>query len=410
MCDLKKPTFIPAVTQETRRKKLWQIDSSFYCAILGTCLTIVDLEKVARQCKISVEPNISDYDLHRMFVSTAHSSCPSTRQLNKLLDKKYRTAINQLVKCRCPKELEVRWEQALEAGQVAGLFWAISTHPFASNELLERVYGEVHMLSHLAGASNRQDLQQLKGAKRQLQQSQQLQSEAKRAHHAQLSAKELKIKALEEEVLKLIQRAACSKKAPQQDQLELEKKLDSVARHADWAEQKLLTAEMQLTESAHKIKGLQEVLAEVQADKEAAEYALAKALELNTHERLPRGSDLNGKQIAYIGGRTSLSPHFRSLVERCNGKFSFHDGGQEDSRANLTCALNGADMVFCPIDCVSHDACLRVKRFCKQNAKTFVPLRSSGLSAFTRGLHLATAPPQDHCLSIPSTANPTQEH
>lgn len=410
MCDLKKPTFTPVTSHDIKRKKLWQIDSSFYCAILGTCLTIADLEKVARQCKLSIEPNLSDYDLHRMFVSTANSSCSSTRQLNKLLDKKYRTAINQLTKYRCPGDIEARWNQALDDGQVAGLFWAISTHPFSSSSLLDRVYGEVHMLSHLAGSSNRMDIQQLKSVKQQLRHTQQSQIEIKRAHQAQLSTKKQQIQSLEETILKLIQKAAHPAITPQQDQLELKKKLDNIARHADWTEQKLVKTEMQLAESVHKTKGLQEMLSEAQADKEAAEYALAKTLEVNTHDQLPEGGDLNGKQIAYIGGRTSLSPHFRSLVERCNGKFSFHDGGQEDSRANLTCALNSADMVFCPIDCVSHDACLRVKRFCKQNAKTFVPLRSSGLSAFTRELHLATSTPQDHSHLLPPTANPSREH
>jgi hypothetical protein len=73
-------------------------------------------------------------------------------------------------------------------------------------------------------------------------------------------------------------------------------------------------------------------------------------------------------------------------VERLHGQFEHHDGGVEESRANLQCLLSKADMVFCPIDCVSHDACLKVKRFCKQNAKAFIPLHSSGLSSFAREL------------------------
>jgi hypothetical protein len=42
--------------------------------------------------------------------------------------------------------------------------------------------------------------------------------------------------------------------------------------------------------------------------------------------------------------------------------------------------------VFCPVDCISHDACQRVKRCCKRNNTPFVPLRSSGVSGLIRGL------------------------
>ena len=90
--------------------------------------------------------------------------------------------------------------------------------------------------------------------------------------------------------------------------------------------------------------------------------------------------------MLYVGGRSTLTPHLRSLVESSNGRFAHHDGGLEESRAGLHCSLSGADMVFCPVDCVSHDACLRVKQHCRQQDKPFIPLRSSGISAFAAGL------------------------
>ncbi|MFN8719368.1 MAG: DUF2325 domain-containing protein [Rhodospirillales bacterium] len=40
------------------------------------------------------------------------------------------------------------------------------------------------------------------------------------------------------------------------------------------------------------------------------------------------------------------------------------------------------DLVFCPIDCISHDACRRAKQLCKRLRKPFVPLRSSGSAGF----------------------------
>ena len=98
-----------------------------------------------------------------------------------------------------------------------------------------------------------------------------------------------------------------------------------------------------------------------------------------------------------MGGRSTLTPHLRSLVELSNGRFAYHDGGLEERRSGLHCSLAGADMVFCPVDCISHDACLRVKRYCRQQAKPFIPLRSSGLSAFAAGL-------RDSCRSVASNS------
>ena len=99
--------------------------------------------------------------------------------------------------------------------------------------------------------------------------------------------------------------------------------------------------------------------------------------------------DLCGRRIAYVGGRAGAVSHFRALVESLNGRFSHHDGGIDDNIARLGGVLNQADVVLCPVDCVSHGACLKAKTFCKQAAKPFVPLRTAGLSSLVRGLHQA---------------------
>jgi hypothetical protein len=48
--------------------------------------------------------------------------------------------------------------------------------------------------------------------------------------------------------------------------------------------------------------------------------------------------------------------------------------------------VDRADFVLCPIDCVSHQACLKVKVLCRRRAKPFVPLRSSSASSFARAI------------------------
>jgi hypothetical protein len=70
----------------------------------------------------------------------------------------------------------------------------------------------------------------------------------------------------------------------------------------------------------------------------------------------------------------------------------FHDGGIEDRHRLLAGMVSRADVVMFPVDCVSHEAALAVKRLCGNAAKPFVPLRSSGVSSFLAALeHLTVA-------------------
>jgi hypothetical protein len=74
------------------------------------------------------------------------------------------------------------------------------------------------------------------------------------------------------------------------------------------------------------------------------------------------------------------------LVERRGARFLHHDGGLEESLDAVTRGLCSVDAVVCPIDCVSHAACSKVKKACKRLGKQFTVLRSSGLSSFARGI------------------------
>jgi hypothetical protein len=82
----------------------------------------------------------------------------------------------------------------------------------------------------------------------------------------------------------------------------------------------------------------------------------------------------------------ALVPHIRSAIERRQGRLLHHDGGLEQAPKMLENLVIQADMVFCPLDCVSHSACLRVKRLCQRLDKPFLLLRSSGASSLVRVL------------------------
>ena len=93
------------------------------------------------------------------------------------------------------------------------------------------------------------------------------------------------------------------------------------------------------------------------------------------------GQDLCGKRILYVGGMHKLVQHYRRMIEQAGGSFMHHDGGKEIAKARLANMIGKADAVLCPVDCVSHDACLSVKKHCKQSNKPYFMMRGSGLSS-----------------------------
>ena len=133
-------------------------------------------------------------------------------------------------------------------------------------------------------------------------------------------------------------------------------------------------------------------VAELQSERNALEAALEKLLApecatCKDHEEFCPDFDLCNRCILYVGGRDRQCAGFRALVERRNGRFLHHDGGEGDGRQRLGSILCRADAVLCPVDCVSHDAVNRVKQFCKRHGKQLVFLPRSSLAAFTRGLY-----------------------
>jgi hypothetical protein len=116
-------------------------------------------------------------------------------------------------------------------------------------------------------------------------------------------------------------------------------------------------------------------------------------------------AQLEGRCILYVGGRCQLLPHLRLRAEACNACLLHHDGGQEESLQSLGGLVDRADAVFCPIDCVSHQACLKVKALCRRRAKPFVPLRSSSATCFARAIRaLHGTPPLEPPAIEPASA------
>ncbi|PYB73267.1 DUF2325 domain-containing protein [Rhizobium wuzhouense] len=92
------------------------------------------------------------------------------------------------------------------------------------------------------------------------------------------------------------------------------------------------------------------------------------------------------RSFLYVGGRDCQVAHLRQIATSHGAELIHHDGGLREAVSRIDTVLPSVDCVFCPIDCISHDACLRVKSGCKKFGKTFIPLRNGSKSSLERAL------------------------
>ncbi|MCM2438571.1 DUF2325 domain-containing protein [Agrobacterium vitis] len=99
-----------------------------------------------------------------------------------------------------------------------------------------------------------------------------------------------------------------------------------------------------------------------------------------------KGAQADIKSFLYVGGRDCQVAHLRQIATNFGAELIHHDGGLREAVSRIDTVLPSVDCVFCPIDCISHDACLRVKSGCKKFGKTFIPLRNGSKSSLERAL------------------------
>lgn len=100
----------------------------------------------------------------------------------------------------------------------------------------------------------------------------------------------------------------------------------------------------------------------------------------------PVPAGLSGRSFLYVGGRDCQVAHLRAIASSFGAELIHHDGGLREAVSRIDRVLPSVDCVFCPIDCISHDACSRVKSGCKKWNKAFIPLRNGSKSSLERAL------------------------
>jgi hypothetical protein len=183
-----------------KRLKIWQIQSSWLCSIIGTCLTPGDVDRILRRAGVRFQDDARAYDIHGFMVVRASERGRVGREINRILDEKYAATLRKVGGEPDQEGLAALWNDLCGRGLVARAYWAIMSHAHVGEELKVHAFGEVHMLSHFMGGYNRHSAKELWAAERRIQQLEGRLARSRRQSQETIAAREQRIGELEQEL------------------------------------------------------------------------------------------------------------------------------------------------------------------------------------------------------------------
>jgi len=388
-----------------QRARLAYLDPNVHCSIVGTCLTTAELRRlIPRHAPLLDRKHSTDLQIHHTAVELSTDGGAVAKELNKALDTRHALAIKKFRAASDESALTRLWQEALASGEVPGAYWALMTHPAVTSGLRALAFGDVHMLSHLVGASNRADIRRLAALEDDCERLRQHSAHQQHRWHEMAAQHGATVDDLRRQVQALTAQHGQQPAVPAQLQDEVaqlraaladrdEKLALHTTRRHD-TEQRLAAQQQRVTDlhAAHQLA--QTAADTAHRELTALEQAFMQTLDASA-DGIPHGSALpalDGKTIAYVGGRPGTTTVLAAMVGAAGGTLLAHDGGIEDRRGLLAAMLPGADLVVFPVDCIGHNAMQVARQTCARRGIACHPLRSASVASFVELLQRLQPP------------------
>ena len=374
-----------ATDAKGRRSKIWDIASSLHCSIIGTCLTAAELRQYFARLGDTDARTASDNILHGRGVRSAGKRDLVGKLLNKMLDNRHEASIRRFAKASNAAQVRELWLEAFEQGNIPGGYWALLTHPATDRTLVEDAFGQVHMLSHMVGSSNRIDITRLRTLERELgERDEKISRQEARLSESSRERAELlrKVEGLEMEVRRreATERTAAELISGAVTAATILQRLDAQTAHSSTLAARVAELESQVEKARKFAAALNRQNDQLQRE------VMALEAELRIDHADDRAAmveyDMDGVTVLYVGGRPGLIDQLKAVVTKRGGTLLSHDGGIEENLAALPGLISRADATFFPMDCVSHSAVGHIKKCCRDGHKPFTPLRTASVASF----------------------------
>lgn len=375
----------------TPRKKIWELEKSWHCSIIGTCLSMYEARKIGRKFGATCsDPSQIDAVVHAMLVRDCAQKNEISIHVNKTLEKKFEGTIRSFKRYKTSAEIMQFWRVSFERGLIPGAYWATATMRGLNKEDSNKIYSDVHMLSHLIGSSNQSLIQRLVEVEAHIKalenkhgwQRQKLEATINQLE-AKLQRSERLVDGLQRQLLKTKTQVGLFKKDTtnceqaklrilRQRNVHLEINLES-------AQRKIEVRSRRLRENERQISYLEKSLASIES----------LLVGITGEEDQTINKIILGKSFLYVGGLPHTAGNIQKMINKMGGELIHHDGGNGKlAMSSLANLVAHADAVFVPMDNVSHHSALEAKKLCKQLQRQFIPMKSSGVASFTNALTL----------------------
>jgi hypothetical protein len=374
-----------ATDAKGRRSKIWDIASSLHCSVIGTCLSAAELRQFFAKLGDTDARMASDNILHGRGVRAAGKHDLVGKLLNKMLDNRHEASIRRFAKASSAARVRELWLEAFEQGNIPGGYWTVLTHPATDRPLVEDAFGQVHMLSHMVGSSNRVDITRLRTLERELgDRDEKISRQEARLSESSRERSELlrKVEGLEMEIRRreAAERTAAELISGAVSASTLLQRLDAEKAHSNTLAARVAELESQVEKARKFAAALNKQNDQLQREVLALEAELRID---DTDEQVTKvDRDLDGVTVLYVGGRPGLIDQLKAVVTKRGGIFLSHDGGIEENLATLPGLISRSDAAFFPMDCISHSAVGHVKKYCRDGHKPFTPLRTASVASF----------------------------
>ena len=299
--------------------------------------------------------------------------------VNYYLDKKYSYEIAAYGELS-EQDLGLVWQEKVKEGNIYGLYWVLLTKSDLSEETLNLVAGEVHMMSHLNGGicrNERMKIKKLEEEKLKLKGRLHQNKTKEKNLKSELEAAKICIDKLEKQLQELQ-----LKTTDQVNPNPYQQMLDGLKAEND-------KLQSQLIEGHNKLEDYKKQYRET--DKEKARLARQVLQQKETIIQLcqeikgmdrcqiccPAGVlageelECNKRRLLLVGGNCGLNPYYRDIIENMGWEFRQHDGCLNGGR-QVNRKIEMSDLVNCVPGYNSHGAVNCVKEYAgKQNDIAF---------------------------------------
>lgn len=379
----------------SRRRRLWELEASCHCPVLGTGVPIGRLRELASRHACWAVPE-DDYALHSAAVAECRRRSAFAEAVQAELDRHAQVELRTVARLKDADALQAWWQAGVDGPHLAAQLWAVIGHPQCTPRVEQRVLGDVHMRQHQLGAHHRADGARLQALEAALV-TQRDSAERERARHARQWA------ALRERADRLAADALQCRAQLLRRDTELQQWRERLAA-LEAAAPGLASRAALADENRRLADGLSSLQRRLQRLASRDDRAEVDVLAPERPPDATDGSeppenpaaqqvpviDLRHRAVLCVGGRTGSVPRYRRLIETRGGRFLHHDGGHEEQLAQLDARLAAADVVVCQTGCMSHGAMWRVKDHCRRTGKRCLFVDTPGPMALARALGEAT--------------------